>query len=405
MSRRHGRQRRPGVDWASWYRAFCTTREQIRTNEQATRQRRGMGWASGRHAHTRTNEQAARAAAAARYGLGERASRILHHTYLAMYWTGEWALAGKRLGKGDVVELEGGQAFDRGLHRQPLFFPGWSPRLMHRRPRRANVRKLREMPYHICWSLGSYEGLDPISRTVAAGAGPRAGGRRAIEDEKRVLALFHTHVCRLEVVEAACELDLGPELLEDLLVARTLFPACQLVAQLQHFVVAHGPQLGRRSAMTLQAALNALGHQHLVNRSAERLLTRCLLCPPHHALEGHAQGVEGDGGGQEGEGGEDGGWGPPPCWLEHTNKAELLDPLFNRLPACHYQVLLQSPSSFPLLQSPASFPLLQLPASCLPLPGASAMASLLPPPSVGQSSSRRCSRRRSRRSSRHRQET
>ena len=274
----------------------------------------GRAYVGGGGEALRAAHRHVRLAAEQRWGLDRAPVRALYHGALAAYFSGQWA-AGKALGGWDAPEAAGGGAasaaaavlFDRGLHPQPLFFTGRSECFAHRRAGRPNARRVREMPFHICWTSGRFSAADPVLRAAepaAAGAAGRA--------ERRAQARFEAHVCRLEFVEAACAVGLGPELAEDLLVARSVFRESGPVRQFYRFVAGNAADLARRSGLTLQQALNAAGRQEALNAAAEALVA----------------------GGVVRRRGADG-WAPPAGWFVHTNKEEFVDPRRGGL-AGHY---------------------------------------------------------------------
>ena len=259
-----------------------------------------------------------RRAVAERWGLERPGALLPYHSALAMYFSGQWA-AGKVPGGWDASGGAGTRAVgsgagaaaaemeDRGVHPQPLFFVGRSELFAHRRAARPNLRRIRELPFHLLRASGRPAVADPVQRAAEPAASAGAGAA-----ERAAQARFERHVCRLEFVEAACAVGQGPELAEDLLVARAVFKGSSAVRQFYRFMAGNAVDLARRSGLTLQQALNAAGHQDALNAAAAALIE-----------EGVVQRRELDG------------WSPPQCWFVHTNREDFVDPRHGTL-AGHY---------------------------------------------------------------------
>lgn len=165
----------------------------------------------------------------------------------------------------------------------------------------ANMRKIRELPHHICWSSGrSTKTIDPVGRALSQR--PPSSWNSRHESDRNAQVMFQKHFCRLDIVEAACLAGYAFELHDDMLLAKKIFPYSELVRQFHKLVHEAIVTLAGNGHLTFQCALNSAGNgQGLINEVAHNMLQ-------HYYAEGDRDGI-------------------PDVWFVHTNKDEVRDNL------------------------------------------------------------------------------
>ena len=240
-----------------------------------------------------------------RYGLTNTVRQCSFHRALAMYFCGEW-----HEGK-EILHLKTNQwkpvkddavKYDRGINPQQTFVAGQSRLFFHRRKLVANMRKIRELPHHICWSSGrSPDSIDAVSRALSQRP-PSAWNDRS-ESDRNAELMFLRHFCRLDVVEAACLSGYAYELHDEMLLAKKVFPYSELVRQFHKLAHESVETLAGAGHLTFQCALNSAGNgQNLINAIAQDMLKLY-----------HQQNVRDN---------------IPDIWFVHTNKDEVMDSLY-----------------------------------------------------------------------------
>jgi len=235
-----------------------------------------------------------------KYGLENSVRQCSFHRAMAMYFSGEWA-DGKQILNLDTQQWkphpDDDRKHHRGINHQATFLEGESQLFFHQRRRVANMRKIREMPYHICWSSGrSSKTIDPISRALSQRP-PSAWNARS-ESDRNAQMMFLKHFCRLDIVEAACLAGFAHELHDDMLLAKKIFPYSELVRQFHKLVHEAIVTLAGSGHLTFQCALNAAGKgQGLINGIAEGMLKQSVTQDTKAEI--------------------------PNVWLIHTNKDEV----------------------------------------------------------------------------------
>ena len=235
-----------------------------------------------------------------RYGLENTVRQCSIHRAMANYFSGEWA-DGK-----EILHIETHQwraakdddtKYPRGINVQSTFLEGVSRFIFHRRKQVANMRKIRELPHHICWSSGrSTKTIDPVGRALAQR--PPSAWNSRHENDRNAQVMFQKHFCRLDIVEAACLSGYAYELHDDMLLAKKIFPYSELVRQFHKLVHEAIVTLAGNGHLTFQCALNSAGNgQGLINEVGQNMLQ-------HYYAEQDRTGI-------------------PDVWFVHTNKDEV----------------------------------------------------------------------------------
>jgi CRP-like cAMP-binding protein len=239
-----------------------------------------------------------------RYELENTVRQCSIHRAMANYFSGEWA-DGKEITHLEThqwkASKDDGNKYTRGINAQSTFMEGVSRLIFHRRKRVANMRKIRELPHHICWSSGrSTKTIDPVGRALSQR--PPSSWNSRHESDRNAQVMFQKHFCRLDIVEAACLAGYAFELHDDMLLAKKIFPYSELVRQFHKLVHEAIVTLAGNGHLTFQCALNSAGNgQGLINEVAHNMLQ-------HYYAEGDRDGI-------------------PDVWFVHTNKDEVRDNL------------------------------------------------------------------------------
>ena len=190
----------------------------------------------------------------------------------------------------------------RGISEQPVAFVGHAPGVFHRREKVPNLRRLRELPHHICNFSGRAAKVDPVSRALI-NRPPTPWGSRT-EADRTAQLMYEQSLCNLEAMEATFLAHLGFEIAQDMLLGRQLFPYSEPIRQFHKFFAGNVAALEQRGAskLTWQTALNAAGNaQALLVQAAEEWAGRCVEERIHD--------------------------GRPDVWCVQTNTGEVMNPL------------------------------------------------------------------------------
>eukprot|EP00960_Hanusia_phi_P058401 763875-Hanusia_phi.AAC.5 len=117
----------------------------------------------------------------------------------------------------------------------------------------VNVRKLRELPYHIC-SVGGLLGfgIDPIERATKYTKSTQSM-LKTRDGEKR----FEREICNLPFIHAACTSNLINQLCDDLMIGSILYPGNVCIASYFDFVLENQCLLQAEPLQTFQCAVNS----------------------------------------------------------------------------------------------------------------------------------------------------